>query len=86
MSQYRGRGHLAIRPCGICSALVLHEEGEVEAAETAERPIMVRRHWRAFPHHAPGGAICIGGGAISRELRRALQNARSGRRRTSDPA
>jgi len=81
MSQYRGRGHLAIRPCGICSALVLHEEGEGE-----EPGGELRRTWRAFPHHAPGGAICIGGGAISRELRRALQRSRSGRRRTSDPA
>lgn len=85
MSQYRGRGHLAIRPCGICSALVLHEEGEVEDAASAG-PVMVRRHWRAFPHHAPGGAICIGGGAISRELRRALQKTRYDRRLGSDPA
>ena len=85
MSQYRGRGQLAIRPCGICSALVLHEEGEVEQAEGSEGPMMVRRQWRAFPHHAPGGAICIGGGAISRELHRALQHARASRRR-SDPA
>lgn len=80
MSQYRGRGHLAIRPCGICSALVLHEEGDLETAESA-----ARRQWRAFPHHAPGGAICIGGGAISRELRRALLRSRRDRLRSSDP-
>lgn len=86
MSQYRGRGHLAIRPCGICSALVLHEEGEIEATSGADEQVLLQRHWRAFPHHAPGGAICIGGGAISRELRRALQSARARPRRTSDPA
>jgi len=45
-----------------------------------------QRRWRAFPHHAPGGAICIGGGAISRELRRALQRTRAHRLRSSDPA
>jgi len=77
MSQYRGRGRLAIRPCEICGALVLHDEGGEVGAESA---------WRAFPHHAPGGAICIGGAAISRELRRLVQRSRASRPRTSDPA
>lgn len=80
MSQYReGRGPLAIRPCEICGALVLHDEGGEVGVDGAAVG-------RAFPHHAPGGAICIGGAAISRELRRLVQRSRASRLRTSDPA
>lgn len=87
MNRYRGTGNLAIRPCGICSALVLHEEGEgEEAAAPRGGKLFLKRHWRAFPHHAPGGAICIGGGAVSRALRQALRRSRDSKSKASDPA
>jgi len=64
MPHYRSTGNLAIRPCEICSVLVLHEEGapEGDGASQLDR-------WRAFPHNAPGGASCIGGGAAARAHR-----------------
>jgi hypothetical protein len=63
MPLYRATGNLVIRPCKTCLALVLHEEEEVANEAGEELPRGARPRWRPFPHHAPGGASCIGGGA-----------------------
>jgi len=62
MALYRATGNLVIRPCETCLALVLHEEGRAANAELDEAELMGVR-WRPFPHNAPGGAACIGGGS-----------------------
>lgn len=65
MPLYRATGNLVIRPCSTCLALVLHEEGAVANGEV-EGPDAMEERWRPFPHHAPGGVACIGGGATWR--------------------
>ncbi|AKU89622.1 hypothetical protein [Vulgatibacter incomptus] len=61
-------GNVAIRPCEICGVLVLHEQTGLDEAE-------LRASWRAFPHSAPGGPTCIGGGSRVRALRNAARAA-----------
>lgn len=70
MQRYRSTGNLAIRPCEICSVLVLHEESVPIVLVSLPNAPAPRSLWRAFPHQAPGGASCIGGGAAARALRR----------------
>jgi len=71
MLHYRSTGNLAIRPCEVCGILVLHEEGTPTAFNRREEATIQPWRWRPFPHNAPGGPSCIGGGPAARALRRA---------------
>jgi hypothetical protein len=79
MPLYRATGNLVIRPCETCLALVLHEEGRV-ANEASEDELMAAR-WRPFPHHAPGGAACIGGASGRLPVRRTVPRPAAAARR-----
>lgn len=83
MLHYRSTGNLAIRPCEICGILVLHEEGAPTAFTQQEDRDLVPWRWRPYPHNAPGGPSCIGGGAAARAMRRATSPARV--RRVASP-
>ncbi len=76
MLHYRSTGNLAIKPCEICGVLVLHEEGERLMAAYSDIFELQHGRWRAFPHNAPGGPSCIGGGAAARALRETAQSNR----------
>ena len=67
---YRSTGNLAIRPCEICGILVLHEEGAPTAYSLQDGGDAQPWRWRPFPHNAPGGPSCIGGGPAARAMRR----------------
>lgn len=89
MALYRPTGNLVIRPCEVCCALVLHEEGEETQAASHDGEDLQPRRFRSFPHNAPGGAACIGGGAarLPRPLTvRAASAARRVRAPSSRPA
>lgn len=86
MPLYRATGNLVIRPCATCLALVLHEEGLAANGEFDDAAAMPAR-WRPFPHHAPGGATCIGGGSLRPPANKVLPRAPAAARRvraTSD--
>ncbi|WP_373047682.1 hypothetical protein [Vulgatibacter sp.] len=80
MPLYRATGNLVIRPCETCLALVLHEEGAA-ANEATEGEEMMHARWRPFPHHAPGGVACIGGGSMRTAGRKTVQRPAAAARR-----
>jgi len=84
MPLYRATGNLVIRPCATCLALVLHEEGVAANGEIDPAESMTVR-WRAFPHHAPGGIACIGGGAGRSAVRKTAPRAAAAARRVRAP-